>query len=174
MKARRRFAGSESDDNFTLLVDTPEPEEDKKYAKKWNFRDFSLNTAQLIGGQLISSVVSPISTSFVEQQNQYSSLQNQSDNSVYDDFELPETELVIMASRDRTNEFATAVRSLQSRNIQRAVNIKDPRKARQLQSYSEFMMIARNIGRNIASTYTKLEKLALCEHFFRPLFTFQT
>jgi len=41
------------------------------------------------------------------------------------------------------------------------VNIKDPRKATQLQSYSEFMMIAKHIGKNIASTYSKLEKLTL-------------
>lgn len=70
--------------------------------------------------------------------------------------------LVVMASRDRTGEFASAIRAAQARNIQRAVNIKDPRKATQLQTYSEFMMIAKHIGKNIASTYSKLEKLTLC------------
>lgn len=69
----------------------------------------------------------------------------------------------IMASRDRSTEFANAIRSLQGRNIQRAVNVRDPRKAKQLQSYSEFTMIAKHIGKNIASTYAKLEKLTLCE-----------
>ncbi|XP_058820094.1 syntaxin-5 isoform X2 [Topomyia yanbarensis] len=66
-----------------------------------------------------------------------------------------------MTARDRSTEFANAIRSLQGRNIQRAVNVRDPRKAKQLQSYSEFMMIAKHIGKNIASTYTKLEKLTL-------------
>ncbi|XP_034474370.1 syntaxin-5 [Drosophila innubila] len=73
----------------------------------------------------------------------------------------PEQEVFIMAARDRTGEFANAIRSLQSRNITRAVNIRDPRKAKQVQSYSEFMMVARFIGKNIASTYAKLEKLTM-------------
>ncbi|BFF95179.1 syntaxin-5 [Drosophila madeirensis] len=73
----------------------------------------------------------------------------------------PEQEIFIMAARDRTGEFANAIRSLQARNITRAVNIRDPRKAKQIQSYSEFMMVARFIGKNIASTYVKLEKLTL-------------
>ncbi|XP_055637954.1 syntaxin-5 isoform X2 [Toxorhynchites rutilus septentrionalis] len=66
-----------------------------------------------------------------------------------------------MTARDRSTEFANAIRSLQGRNIQRAVNLRDPRKAKQLQSYSEFMMIAKHIGKNVASTYAKLEKLTL-------------
>ncbi|ALC39755.1 Syx5 [Drosophila busckii] len=73
----------------------------------------------------------------------------------------PEQEIFIMAARDRTGEFANAIRALQSRNITRAVNIRDPRKAKQVQSYSEFMMVARFIGKNIASTYAKLEKLTM-------------
>jgi hypothetical protein len=82
----------------------------------------------------------------------------------YDDYDPePEIEEFIMTARDRTMEFSTAIRSLQGRNISRAINIKDPRKAKQLQSYSEFMMIAKHIGKNIASTYTKLEKLTLCK-----------
>lgn len=72
-------------------------------------------------------------------------------------------ELEVMASRDRTLEFGNAIRQLQSRNITRAVNVRDAKKAAQLQSYSEFMMIAKHVGKNIASTYTKLEKLTLCE-----------
>ncbi|TDG45386.1 hypothetical protein AWZ03_008152 [Drosophila navojoa] len=75
--------------------------------------------------------------------------------------EIEEPEIFIMAARDRTGEFANAIRSLQSRNITRAVNIRDPRKAKQVQSYSEFMMVARFIGKNIASTYAKLEKLTM-------------
>lgn len=73
-----------------------------------------------------------------------------------------------MTSRDRTNEFVNAIRSMQSRSAARTAAVgatmQNPRRARQLQSYSNFMMAAKNIGKNIASTYTKLEKLALCKN----------
>lgn len=69
-----------------------------------------------------------------------------------------------MASRDRTKEFATTVQNLQARQISRVINVRDTRKSRYIQSHAEFMMIARTIGKNIASTYTKLEKLTLCEY----------
>lgn len=74
----------------------------------------------------------------------------------------PEIEFV-MTARDRTVEFANTIRSLQGRNINRAVNLRDPKKVKQIQTYSEFMMIAKSIGKNIASTYAKLEKLTLRE-----------
>lgn len=70
---------------------------------------------------------------------------------------------VTMTSRDRTQEFSNAILSMQSRNTYRAAGVKSPRQARHLQSYSNFMMIAKNIGKNIASTYAKLEKLAFCK-----------
>ncbi|XP_063242752.1 syntaxin-5 isoform X2 [Bacillus rossius redtenbacheri] len=66
-----------------------------------------------------------------------------------------------MTARDRTTEFVNAIRSLQGRQVARAGNIRDPRKAKYIQSYAEFMMIARTIGKNISSTYTKLEKLTM-------------
>ncbi|KAF5275549.1 hypothetical protein FQR65_LT04152 [Abscondita terminalis] len=66
-----------------------------------------------------------------------------------------------MTARDRTSEFTTTIRSLQGRNITRAVAAGDPRKAKAIQSHSTFMLIARNVGKNIASTFTKLEKLTL-------------
>ncbi|KAG5317205.1 STX5 protein, partial [Pseudoatta argentina] len=72
------------------------------------------------------------------------------------------TTTTTMTSRDRTNEFANAIRSMQSRTVARTTaNLQNPRRARQIQSYSNFMMIAKNISRNIAGTYIKLEKLAL-------------
>lgn len=79
----------------------------------------------------------------------------------------PEDIEFIMTARDRTAEFSNAIRSMQGRNIARATNIRDPRKARQLQSYSEFMNIAKIIGKNIANTYSKLEKLTHCNLFFK-------
>lgn len=70
---------------------------------------------------------------------------------------------IVMTARDRTNEFFNTIQSLQGRNIARAVAARDPKKSKAIQSHSEFMLIARNIGKNIASTYAKLEKLTLCE-----------
>lgn len=86
-----------------------------------------------------------------------------SSNNLLSDDNLPvlEPEIFVMTARDRTVEFSNTIRSLQGRNINRVVNLKDPKKVKQMQSYSEFMLIAKNIGRNIASTYTKLEKLTL-------------
>jgi syntaxin 5 len=48
-----------------------------------------------------------------------------------------------MTSRDRTTEFVNAIRSLQGRHVARTVAVRDPRKAKYIQSYAEFMMIAR-------------------------------
>nr|CAD7202799.1 unnamed protein product [Timema douglasi] len=48
-----------------------------------------------------------------------------------------------MSARDRTTEFVNAIRSLQGRQVARAVAVRDPRKAKFIQSYAEFMMIAR-------------------------------
>lgn len=63
--------------------------------------------------------------------------------------------------RDRTAEFNSAVRSLQGRQIARAVQVRDVKKVKALQSYGEFMMIAKSVGLNISNTYAKLEKLTL-------------
>lgn len=76
-------------------------------------------------------------------------------------------DIEVMAARDRTKEFSNAIQNLQSRQIARAINIRDPKKSLYVQSHAEFMVIARTIGKNIASTYSKLEKLTLCKqnHF---------
>lgn len=66
-----------------------------------------------------------------------------------------------MVFRDRTQEFVGIVQAQQSRNIQRVVNIRDPKRVKQIQSHSEFMARAGTIGKSIASTYAKLEKLTV-------------
>lgn len=66
----------------------------------------------------------------------------------------------VMAARDRTNEFISAVRSLQGRTLVRPI-VRDERKAQILETYSQFMSMAKVISKNITSTYAKLEKLAL-------------
>src|SRR5690349_20162399 len=91
---------------------------------------------------------------------------NQAKDSDFDNYpNEPEIEFV-MTARDRTVEFANTIRSLQGRHINRAVNLRDPKKVKQIQTYSEFMMIAKSIGKNIASTYAKLEKLTLRKRNF--------
>ncbi|KAL4703029.1 hypothetical protein ACJJTC_000474 [Scirpophaga incertulas] len=66
----------------------------------------------------------------------------------------------VMAARDRTNEFIATVRSLQGRTMTRTV-VRDERKAAVLETYSQFMSMAKVISKNITSTYAKLEKLAI-------------
>lgn len=207
MPARRRFLGSESDENFSVLIDgdisvnnenTNElispfsGDEKKKYATAagnkflsggYSIGGFSVPTgltklSSNIGTFLQQQVnqVAPIANAekFFFESNQQSAIPINStnidnNNAFYpnDEDDYCDTnsasEIVIMASRERTGEFVNAIRSMQGRNISRAVNIRDPRKATQLQSYSEFMMIAKHIGKNIASTYSKLEKLTLCK-----------
>lgn len=74
---------------------------------------------------------------------------------------LVEKEINKIMPRDRTAEFNSAVRSLQGRQIAKAVQVKDVKKVKVLQSYGEFMMIAKSVGYNISNTYAKLEKLTL-------------
>lgn len=205
MPARRRFAGSESDDNFSVLIDSGidnqfvennfSGDEKKKYATAKSYYSvggFSVPTGFAVPKgltQFSSSIGSFLQQSLIQQGNenkrteltsssirpidqQSSSFDVQSErNNILGFEDYGEDNLVVMACRDRTGEFASAIRAAQARNIQRAMNIKDPRKATQLQSYSEFMMIAKHIGKNIASTYSKLEKLTLCTYKYSIKFT---
>lgn len=81
--------------------------------------------------------------------------------------DVPPSPPITMTARDRTNEFINAIRTMQDRTVVRTTNLQNPRRARQMQSYSNFMMVAKSIGKNIANTYIKLEKLALCKKTFR-------
>ncbi|KAH8413395.1 hypothetical protein KR009_010551 [Drosophila setifemur] len=144
------------------------PDSDDKYgkaARQWNLRAFSgqaLRTlsaaAAVVTGNQPGNNNNPSSynypTASIPTRGQIAQPEDLFDPE-------PEPEIFVMAARDRTGEFANAIRSLQARNITRAVNIRDPRKAKQVQSYSEFMMVARFVGKNIASTYAKLEKLTM-------------
>lgn len=184
MPARRRFPDSESDDNqFTALI-VDESDEKKKYSAKpkWNLSSISGNINNYIQQQLVPGgyalITSTVSGQYSQQnptlttQTTETFFKNNSEKDLQTFADEPDdTEIVVMTARDRTVEFSNAIRSLQSRNIARAVNIRDPRKATQMQSYSEFMMIARHVGKNIASTYTKLEKLTLCKIYYPFLFT---
>ncbi|KAK7103417.1 syntaxin-5-like [Littorina saxatilis] len=62
-----------------------------------------------------------------------------------------------MTCRDRSNEFMSAVKLLQSRQGNGVV----PRHNKALQARSEFTRIAKLIGKDLANTYTKLEKLTI-------------
>ncbi|XP_037823423.1 syntaxin-5 [Lucilia sericata] len=159
-----------------------EDADDDKYGKaqrQWNLRSLS-NRIQATSGQALRTFIQqPLSAAAaVVTGNYQDSTETTTGSYVNNNFttgkahpiqeldddleELFDKEsVVVMAARDRTGEFNNAIRSLQSRNISRAVNIRDPRKAKQIQSYSDFMMVAKMIGKNIASTYAKLEKLTL-------------
>lgn len=63
-----------------------------------------------------------------------------------------------MTCRDRTNEFMSAVKSLQSRQGNGVV----PNRANgAIRQRSDFMMAAKKIGKDIANTFAKLEKLTI-------------
>lgn len=64
-----------------------------------------------------------------------------------------------MVGKDRMSEFTSVVQTLQSKNIKQVVHIRDPKKIKQIQSHTEFMNLAGTVGKSIASTYAKLEKL---------------
>lgn len=145
------------------------PDSDDKYgkaARQWNLRAFSGQALRTLSAAAAVVTGNNQPDTNFNSQNNYNynstSVPTSGQLSQEEQFDQePEPEVFIMAARDRTGEFANAIRSLQARNITRAVNIRDPRKAKQVQSYSEFMMVARFIGKNIASTYAKLEKLTM-------------
>jgi len=72
-----------------------------------------------------------------------------------------------MTSRDRTSEFVNAVRSAQGRRMNGGhgqslvATSKGQHREQAARQAAEFMTIAKSIGRDIASTYAKLEKLTL-------------
>ncbi|KAK8737770.1 hypothetical protein OTU49_004230 [Cherax quadricarinatus] len=72
---------------------------------------------------------------------------------------LPGVDDVDMASRDRTQEFIRIVRSQQGSYSNGVLPHHDAKRPRDLREYKDFMQRAKLIGRNISSTYAKLEKL---------------
>lgn len=67
---------------------------------------------------------------------------------------------VMASSRDRTLEFRNTVRSLKGRNLNNG-HLARGQGALVAREASQFMDIAKSIGKDITSTYTKLEKLTL-------------
>lgn len=148
---RKRFP-SESENSVTQVI----VEEEKLYKDKAIPESITSKFFNIIKSEISQqSTTKPLTPSNQNNQNIYNPL---------DDFNQPEVEeIFVMTARDRSSEFSTCIRSLQGPNITRAVNLRDPKKVKQMQNYSEFMTTAKSIGRNIASTYTKLEKLTLCK-----------
>ncbi|CAD6999552.1 syntaxin-5 [Ceratitis capitata] len=153
---------------------------DDKYSKasrQWNLRSISTRIQASSGQAIRNFIQQPLSAAAAVVTGNHTSQNNSGYTQVSpyensqqtlkveeaeeEDLIFEKEEIFIMASRDRTGEFNNAIRSLQARNITRAVNIRDPRKAKEVQSYSEFMMVAKYIGKNIASAFAKLEKLTL-------------
>ncbi|EDW39903.1 GL16332 [Drosophila persimilis] len=146
------------------LASSGTTDSDDKYgkaARQWNLRAFSGQALRTLSAAAAVVTGNHPGDNNNDNNYHYSTVTAPQTEREPDTEPEPEQEIFIMAARDRTAEFANAIRSLQARNITRAVNIRDPRKAKQIQSYSEFMMVAKFIGKNIASTYVKLEKLTL-------------
>lgn len=142
-------------------------ETEDKYSKSrqvWNLRSLS-NRLQFNSGnvlrtyiqQPLSEVTAAVTGSSLDKDISFQEPPSQ----LYTDGLELNKNFEVMAFRDRTLEFTNAIRSVQARNVSLAANIKNPRKVKNVQSYSEFMLVAKYIGRSIASTYAKLEKLAL-------------
>lgn len=66
---------------------------------------------------------------------------------------------IAMTCRDRTNEFTTIVKSLQSRQV--GNGLVQSRQRNPLHHRGEFMAIAKKIGHDISNTFSKLEKLTI-------------
>jgi len=72
---------------------------------------------------------------------------------------IPAIETMSTSSRDRTSEFRNTIRSLKGRNLNgHAGGVKGTLNTRQ---NTDFINIAKSIGKDITNTYTKLEKLTL-------------
>lgn len=168
-RARRRIGPDEANEPFSVVTvggDTKQVQPENEYVEKPKYPPASGSSSSWfpsIPQKFFSSVInSGASFGAGNQQVHHPEKPFGVEDLLHFEQEDEESEPeFVMAARDRSTEFANAIRSLQGRNIQRAVNVRDPRKAKQLQSYSEFMMIAKHIGKNIASTYAKLEKLTL-------------
>lgn len=67
-----------------------------------------------------------------------------------------------MTCQDRTNEFMSTVKSMQGRQLGNgSIPQKDRFHTQNLQHWGEFTLIAKQIGSDIANTFSKLEKLTL-------------
>ncbi|XP_013387694.1 syntaxin-5-like [Lingula anatina] len=65
-----------------------------------------------------------------------------------------------MTCRDRTNEFMSAVKSMQSRQVMNG-SLPSRMSSNTLRQRSQFTQLAKKIGKDIASTFAKLEKLTI-------------
>ncbi|XP_013788642.1 syntaxin-5-like [Limulus polyphemus] len=66
-----------------------------------------------------------------------------------------------MTSRDRTAEFISTVKLMQGRVGNGYIQPQQNKQPRDLQEWKNFMKVAKQIGKDISNTFTKLEKLTL-------------
>jgi len=87
----------------------------------------------------------------------------QSAPQVYSSFPDPNSLNSEMTCRDRTNEFMSAVKFMQGRQVNNlAPALQTTRRGKiEMHHWNEFMRIAKLIGRDIGNTYAKLEKLTI-------------
>lgn len=160
-------------DGGSVTVDDDHDDKYRKAERQWNFRTISSRLQATSGLAIRSLITNPLSVAASAVKGNFQSEYQASVETSAAQFptdcldlseDLDSAVPTVMAARDRTGEFNNAIRSFQSRNITRAINVRDVRKAKQVQSYGEFMMTAKLIGKNIASTYAKLEKLTMCKY----------
>uniref|UniRef100_U3FB13 Syntaxin-5 n=1 Tax=Micrurus fulvius TaxID=8637 RepID=U3FB13_MICFL len=71
----------------------------------------------------------------------------------------PQPQWDAMSCQDRTHEFRSACKSLQSR--ENGLHINKPAQSGAIQQRSEFTLMAKRIGKDLSNTFAKLEKLTI-------------
>lgn len=164
MHTRRRKI-SESD-GFTIVVDdqtnppTNAYPEKEKYPTSWKFQ-FGQQLQQF--SNKVTSVVAPIPQQLIGSSQGpppvVSSIQ--AAPKPVDSDDEKEKYVGPNPGRDRMPEFMSSVRLLQGRNVQRIVNIREPKQLPVPLPFQEFLNLANVVGRNYANTKVKLKKLKL-------------
>uniref|UniRef100_A0A670YPA1 Syntaxin 5 n=1 Tax=Pseudonaja textilis TaxID=8673 RepID=A0A670YPA1_PSETE len=72
---------------------------------------------------------------------------------------LPQPQWDAMSCQDRTHEFRSACKSLQSR--ENGLHINKPAQSGAIRQRSEFTLMAKRIGKDLSNTFAKLEKLTI-------------
>ncbi|KAG8146795.1 hypothetical protein E2320_013892 [Naja naja] len=74
----------------------------------------------------------------------------------------PQPQWDAMSCQDRTHEFRSACKSLQSR--ENGLHVNKPAQSGAIRQRSEFTLMAKRIGKDLSNTFAKLEKLTICEY----------
>jgi len=114
-----------------------------------------------------ANVAERLTHSFTELTAEHESIGNISQASLFPEQNREQTQdeseidtKPVMTFRDRTTEFSSTVKSLQSRQMLNGA-VKRTGANRTIQERTEFTKLAKKVGRDLASTCVKLEKLSM-------------